>query len=262
MLSHIERLLLDYTDEREHIVQKDRDGGDSLNRIGAFYSCIAADYFDFTFSYHAAMAENERDGRYCRNPEPGRWYSNYDNTTRDQMINLEAAWALLGDTNRARRHFGQRIKRCMFHFSSQNDGYDSGLPLTHKFPDAPTPVELATIIRAGKYWALRPLLYILDWFLVLDCAIVRRLNARNLYDTDNNLLPAVLAALEIYPTFIGKIAKWFYAKSDAETRLLDYHAEGGVYDVNGTLIDVKNGIAPLGAIMARTFRKKIQCVSE
>lgn len=251
MKAQFAEIVSHYMDSHFHVVQKDADGGDSTHNTGATDACLASLGIENPF-FQPAMEVNEVDGRYCRNPSPGRWYSNYNNQTRDAMINLEAAWALRKDTARARRHFGKRIKRAMFHFSDENDGYDSGLPLYRKFPDPPTPVELATIIRAGRYWALTPLLLIFDLFLILDCAIFRRINERALYDSDAKLLPCMLAALAVYPTPLVHIAKWFYARSNAIECLLAYYGEA----------EGRNGIAPLGELMAGTFQIKIQGISK
>lgn len=251
-----------YIDARAHICQADGDGGDSLNRIGCYFSCADITFADMR-AYCVMMFYNNKSGRFCRNPEPGRWYSNYNNVTRDQMITLEAAWAILGEQTLARTHFALRIKRFMFHFNTEDNGYDSRegngvlIPLRKTFPDAPSPVELTVIIRAGRYSFLRPLLYLLDIAFIVDVGITRRLNDRNLYDTDVQLLPAVLAGLKVWPTFWMKIAKWIYAKTDAAERLTEYYAEGEVYNDKGELIDRKNGIAPLGKIMSDAFRTQI-----
>lgn len=233
-----------YIDSRLHIVQADGDGGDSLNRLGCYFSCAGMSGLSVAdmVQYTKAMSFNELDGRYCRNPSPGKWYSNYNNTTRDQMITLEAAWAILGSAGRARRHFRQRIKRALFHFSSEDNGYDSGQPLKRKLPDAPTFGELATIIRAGRYGALRPLLHLLDFAILLDVSFFRRG-----HDSDNQLLPVVLAALKVYPSIWAGLIKRRYAKTDAITKLMDYHSEEPGH----------NGIGPLGVIMAATFFKEI-----
>lgn len=247
-----------YMDKNCHVVQKDGDGGDSTHNSGAAWACVAAmnggkltadeRTASAKVDYLVATTVNERGtGRYCRNPAPGRWYSNYNNQTRDAMINLEALWAIIGDVSTARRHYAQRIKRALFHFSHENDGYDSGLPLIRKTPDAPTPVELGLIIRSGRFWLLRPLLYILDLALWLDCAFVRKLNERNLYDYDAKLLPAMLAAQAVYPTFIVELARRAYAKTDAPARLRDYYSEA----------PGRNGIEPLGELMVETFQAKI-----
>ena len=96
------RIRNEYTDEFDHIVQKDRDGGDSLNRLACILFCLYILKKHIPVANHAnwvanAIALNEEGGpgpgRYCRNPKPGSWWSNYNNTTRDQMVSLLAAFA-------------------------------------------------------------------------------------------------------------------------------------------------------------------------
>ena len=231
-------------------MQADGDGGDSLNRLGCALSCSINDELLskvllglYNNTVLGEEQTGEARGRYCRNPAPGRWYSNYNNTTRDQMLPVEAGWAINSMTRAARMHFALRLKRGMLHFSSENDGYDSGLPAYKKFPDVPTPVELGVIIRAGHFQLLRPLLYILDLFLILDVAVIRKLTERNLYDTDNQLLPCVIAGVKKFPTFLSRLAAKIYSKTDAPARLRAYHGPDN------------NGIVPLGEIMCKAFEK-------
>lgn len=257
----IQQIIRKYTDDTGHIVQRDRDGGDSLNRLGCFLSVASLESNDDEVRHAvahivAALMHNEDEGmqllgqpaRFCRNPtNPTRWCSNYNNTTRDQMQPVEAAWAIRGMQEMARRHFWQRIKRCFFHFSQENDGYDSGLPLIKKFPDAPTPTELGALFRATGYAALRPFLYILDAGLFIDALLSRYTNASS-WDRDNQLLPCIIAAQKVWPTFLSRLTRRVYASAPVEARLRHYHSES-----NGA-----NGIEPLGELMVLAYNKYIK----
>lgn len=232
-----------YIDSNLQIVQADGDGGDSLNRIGCYGVC--SQNYTLADEMLASNSAHLPPGRYCRNPKPGAWFSNPNNVTRDQMLPVEAYWAVSGNIAAARQHLKLRLKRALLHFSHENDGYDSGLPLVRKMPDVPSPVEICVILRAASIF--KPLLHILDIALIIDVTIMRNLNERNKYDLDNQLLPCILACKEIYPTYLSKLAAKLYSKTDAASRLKDYHAEG----------PGKNGIKPLGDIMARAFEKRI-----
>jgi hypothetical protein len=232
-----------HLDTNFQIIQADGDGGDSLNRMGVYGACWgfitgeSDDIFEKGLHYNA---QGLPPGRYCRNPDPAKWYSNMNNVTRDQMLPLESAWAILGMKDRARTHFKARAARLMLHFSHENDGKDAG-PLKRKFPDVPTPTELGLIIRAGRFYYLKWFLYMFDLFLILDVLVFRKLTERNRWDFDNQLLPVVLASLRVYPTGLSEFAALMYAGTDARERLRHYHSLE------------KNGIPPLGELMVKAF---------
>ena len=222
-----------YRDAYQMIAQRDMDGGDSANRIGVYYTCLAAlnaptdDMgmnvrvgFQITTS---RLTKGLEYGRFRRHPDHTRWYYNENNTTRDQMAPLEAAMALNKDTKLARAHFWKRAKRLFFHFSTQNDGADAG-PLKHKLPDPPTFSELGTLIRATRYKALYFLLPLTDLNLLIDVKFGRSLNERAIWDTDNQLLPQILAMLN-QPTFLSETVRRAYAQTDAAARLRNYYRE-------------------------------------
>lgn len=229
------------------------DGGDGLNRIGAAYACmgaLGAELDDVNLPLAEGLKNILRhnsvdlpDGRYRRHPDPKRWYYNENNVTRDQMVTVESAWATCATPDLARTHMKLRLKRCLFHFSSENDGMDAG-PLIKKFPDPPSLSELGTIIRACRLWYLYPLLPVLDVQLLIDIAWGRSLNERNLWDSDNQLLPQMAAALKVYPTPTSLWARHIYAKTDARDRLINLH--------------VKSDFPALGELMAYTFDKLVR----
>lgn len=235
--------ILRYVDPYAHIVQKDGDGGDSLNRLGIYETCLKylqavhfEKYKDAADFFEEAMEKNSPWlGRYCRHPAPGRWFSNVDNTTRDQMITIECAWVLNGKPDW--EHLKLRLKRGLFHFSDENDGYDSGLPLVRKFPDPTSPVELAILIRAFRLWPLYPLLYLFDLFLILEVALIRNLKI-NHWDFDVKLVPCVIACAHRWPTIFSHIAAALYRRTNADERIRYYFRE----------TDGNNGIRPLGEI--------------
>jgi hypothetical protein len=242
------------------IVQRDKDQGDSLNRIGVYYSTLAAlgVTFDDQFTTPSAglawtefkLTDGLNFGRFRRGVGQSRWFSNPDNVTRDQMVPMEAALALNGQKTIARAHFWKRASRLFFHFSTQNDGADAG-PLKFKLPDVCTPSEFGTLIRATKYKWLYWLLPVTDLFLYIDVVYSRSLNERSLYDADNQLLPQVLAALN-EPTFVTEYVRKAYAVTDAAARLRSYYSES----------DGRNGIEPLGELAALAFERAVGGLSK
>jgi len=243
------------------ISQRDEDQGDSLNRMGVYYSVLAAlnvnrDDESNTLIGGLYGAEfslrGSEFGRYRRGNDKSRWFYNENNVTRDQMVTVEAAMALVADREAARAHFWLRAKRAFLHFSTQNDGADAG-PLKFKLPDICTPSEFGTLIRATKYKFLYFLLPLTDLALLIDVKFSRSLNERALYDADNQLLPQVLAALN-EPTFVTEYVRRAYAQTDAASRLRSYYSEAEYADSPGKF---KNGIEPLGELAALAFERAV-----
>jgi len=240
--------ILKYLDKNYHVCQADGDGGDSTHRIGSISACSTnKELVDLMTKALIINEEYSGVGRFCRNPSPGRWYSNPNNTTRDQMQAVEAGWIVTNNVEQARRHFKQRLKRFMFHFSHENDGYDSGLPLIKKFPDITGPVESTLIIRGAQFSITRPLLYLLDIAYVLELLIFRRFAPLRDWDWDASFLPMLVAAKKRWPTFWIKIAIKMYAKLPVIERLRHYYSEK-----NGL-----NGIEPLGELLVDCYEREI-----
>ena len=247
------------------ITQADGDKGDTLNRLGVYYSALYAlgalrddraqplsvGLIRSYFSLQAGPTIIEF-GRFRRGNSANRWFNNPNNVTRDQMVPVEASMALSRDTELARAHFWKRAKRLFFHFSTQNDGQDAG-PLKYKLPDLCTPSEFGTLIRATRYKLLYFLLPVTDLFLWLDVKYSRSVSERSLYDADNQLLPQVLAALD-QPTFVTEFVRRTYAQTDAATRLRSYYSESEYADSPGKY---RNGIEPLGELAALAFERAI-----
>lgn len=244
----VAELKLKYVDDYGQIVQKDRDGGDSLNRIGT-YGALTGDS-EFVTDVLKQNSAHLPEGRYCRNPTPTHWYNNMDNVTRDQMIMVESAWAVCESeelVKMARTHMKLRLKRFLFHFSSKDGGGPDGGPLVKKFPDAPAPEEFGIIIRACRLPLLYPLLLVFDLFF-LGAVLLRNANRQNRWDADTKIVPMIRAANARYPTPIARLARWLYGATDAPAHIEAYYGE-----TNGN-----NGIAPLGRIMIDCFNKEFK----
>lgn len=101
----LEEIKANFLDEEGFIVQKDKDGGDSLNRLGHLYSLL------FLLGYQQdlqgrPLAEGfraqlkkvtVRPGLYRRHWDKQKWYYNENTTSRDQYTPVVIAAGLLGE---------------------------------------------------------------------------------------------------------------------------------------------------------------------
>lgn len=251
--------LTKYRDIWGLITQPDMDGGDTSQRTGSEYALLAslqAEQDDRGKDIRAGFLYDldklrVAEGRYVRHPTAqitirGRyipWYANPNNFPRDQSVVIQAAMVLLNTKEELRALVKARAKHWFFHFNTES--YDDSEDINHTYPDIPAPIEFAQFIRGLDLWYLRPLLYILDLQLLSDL-FFRSLNDRNKWDSDNMLVPVMLSSLSKWPTCVGKLAKWLYARTDAVTRLQYYHS------------DMNNGIEPLGDLYVLAFNRLIK----
>ncbi len=244
-----------YTTDGYQIGQKDLDLGDGACRLGQYYVSLAAlgvkqddlgMNIESGFRYRVLVNSKGLEyGRFRRGYAPGRWFHNEFNVTRDQTVPMLAAAALTRSINFARAHFWHRAKRLFFHFSEQNDGADAG-PLVRKMPDPPSPPEIGTLIRATRYKMLYWLLPLCDLWLYLDVKWGRSMSERSLYDSDGQVLPQLLAALD-QPTFVTEFVRRAYATTDAPERLAAYFSEQ----------NRRNGNEVLGTLMVTAFYRAV-----
>lgn len=244
-----------YRDMWGLLVQKDGDGGDSLQRTASYYALLGALNVEVDdrgksrqdgFKYDLDKYRVAR-GRYRRHPngilKGGRWikwYADPNNVSRDQAIVVQAALVIYDQKDEMKDVFRARIKRGLMHFNTES--YDDSSVIVKQIPDIPNLHEIGQFIRGMHVWWARPLLYITDAQLILDL-IFRTMSGRNLYDTDNMYMPILLAANARYGTFWGAWAKKLYAKTDAVQRLLAYHGADN------------NGIIPLGQLYKVAFEQ-------
>ncbi len=225
-----------YRDKYNLIAQADGDGGDTLNKTALYWGARqilnkgSAVGYDLDLTDIATGLEH---GRYRRHPDDTMWWSNPNNVTRDQMAPTEAAMALWDMKPRLVDHIILRLPRLLFHFDTQNNGYNVP-PLVTKFPDPPTPQELAVIIRGLHWYLLWPLLVILDLALlvsvfmtmtdgqpILNCAVAKR-----------------------YPTPFGYLAKYFLKRNTTVNAELTayWSAPEGVIPMANLLIAAKDAL--------------------
>lgn len=235
-----------YRDKFGLIVQKDGDGGDTLNRIAHYYGALkilnaqvddAGNATDVGF-YNDLLVIRRGipNGRFRRHPDTTRWFSNINNVTRDQMGPTEATMVLFDHTGLLKEHLRLRVKRGLLHFSSENDGQDAG-PLIHKFPDLPSPQELAVIIRGLRLWFLYPLLLLLD--LALFDAVFKDIRE------GQPILNMAVSKMRYRTPFSMLAIAALKRKKSAPQEIRDYHSEA----------PGNNGIEPLGELMVLALER-------
>jgi hypothetical protein len=243
-----------YIDAYAVIVQKDMDGGDSLHREGmyAFGKKLRYDNFENkvlvqdSSSLRRPASEDiiERfevsPGVYVRHPDPNKWYSNPDTTSRDQIMPIIAYCAAYEDYPRLWRLFTAVAQRGMF---AQNTIRIGNGEIDKKIPD-PMILNFAQFIRAGGWWTapLYPLLFVFDSIELIgtvfvamplhfqDDHLIPRLRTGNDVD-DNNVVIQHLLAAHYKPTPISELSRYLYSvtrqKNLGNTRLGEKNAVMG-----------------------------------
>ena len=235
-----------YIDAYAVIVQKDMDGGDTLHREGmyAFAKKLVYDahlnVISVAPNQSRGPASNSEDSRpdspeiiakfevapgiYIRHPDPKKWYSNPEATSRDQLIPVIAYCAAYEDYPRLWRLFKATASRGMFaqNFLRIGDGETE-----KKIPD-PMQLNLAQFIRAGGWWTapLYPLLFAFDSvellgtlitalpFHLRDDTLIPRFKNGNDVD-DNNIVVQHLLAAVYKPTPISELNRYIYTVTRA-----------------------------------------------
>lgn len=227
-----------YVDAYSVIVQKDFDGGDSLQREGmyAFGKKLRYDstdnkvYLTPPASRRIASVDimdnfEVQPGIYVRHPDTTMWYSNPDTTSRDQLLPVIAYCAAYEDYPRLWRLFNATLHRGFFAQNSLRIGDDE---TDRKIPD-PMFLNVAQFIRAGGWWTapLYPLLFVFDSYELVgtllsalplhfkDDHLIPRLKNDNDVD-DNNIVIQHLMAAAYKPTPISELNRYLYASLRTE----------------------------------------------
>lgn len=228
-----------YVDAYALIVQRDGDGGDSLQREGMYafgkWLRYNSDNNTVLISEPPERQNAERildkfevePGIYVRHPDPHKWYSNPDTTSRDQLVPLIAYCGAYRDHQRLWRLFKAFAGRGFF---SQNTKRAGEGHREWKVPDTMI-AHLGLFIRAGGWWTapFYPLLLVTDavelagTLLQLIPVHWEQTNKRfrwvDLRDVDdNNAIVAHLLAAKFKPTPISWLDRQLYAY----TRRINY----------------------------------------
>jgi hypothetical protein len=149
----LEEIKTNFLDEEGFIVQKDRDGGDSLNRLGHLYSLLFLlgrpedlQGRPLAEGFRAQLAKvTVHPGLYRRHWDKQKWYYNENTTSRDQYTPVVIAAGLLGE---------KQINTDIIGYLKQNGSYPNTIPNGDppgppKAPDILLPGNAADLWRGG-----------------------------------------------------------------------------------------------------------------
>lgn len=245
-----------YLDHLGLIVQKDFDGGDSLHRAGSFelvHSIAARKNIQVIHraghSLPTPWLTAQRlyevcPGLYVRHPDKGKWYSNPDTTSRDQLVPAIIALGMSGMRRELWRLEWQIIKRGLF---AQNiyRNWDDPLTQKRKLPDTFL-FCIPILIRAWGWRAFPfyPALLFLDFVDVLGQIVEsipihvtddREVRRKQPDDVDDmNGINKHLLALAVLPTPFSWLSRKIYSKFRMKN--LGNTKKGEVNHVMGALV--------------------------
>lgn len=220
-----------FIDSYAIIVQRDGDGGDSLQREGmyAFGKWLRLqNNGQEVFLEIPERRDNAKiiakfevqPGIYVRHPDPKKWYSNPDTTSRDQIVPLLAYCAAYSDHPRLWRFFKAVARRGFFMQNIQRAG---DVPKKWKAPDTLLG-HLGLFIRAGGAYTdpLYPLLFVTDSLDLVATLLyqfplhfeqtAKRFRIKELRDVDdNNDIIAQLMAVHFKPTPVSWVNRQLYS---------------------------------------------------
>lgn len=221
-----------YVDAYALIVQRDGDGGDTLQREGmyAFGKWLRYNHSNNTVVINDIPERQDskkiidklevKPGIFVRHPDPKQWYSNPDTTSRDQLIPLFAYCAAYEDYPRLWRLFKASAKRGFF---AQNTIRAGANHPERKMPDTILG-HVGLFIRGGGYWTMPfyPLLLVTDTVDLLGLLIQqipvhweqtnKRLRFYQPKDVDdNNAIIYHLVAANFKPTPISWLTRQLYS---------------------------------------------------
>jgi len=214
------------------IVQQDGDAGDSLHReaMVAFGRKLIYDRDANTAMVVEAPNREPagtiidkfevEPGIYVRHPDPTRWSSNPDTTSRDQLLPVIAYCAAYEDYDRLWRLFKAVSKRGFF---AQNYVENGPGKTRRKMPDTML-THLSFFIRAGGPWTipLYPVLLLTDSVrlagTLLNLVPIHisdggkriRIKRRSDVDDNNRIIGHILAA-EFKPTPVSWLDRMIYS---------------------------------------------------
>lgn len=236
------KILTDYTDKWNMIVTSEKDGGDSCA-----YGC-ALMYVDIIKAQaHIIPKDNYLNqlevapGRYCRHPDPAKWYSNPDTLSRDQMTPLLVLLGLTKDVPRLKRLFWSHLKRgLLFAWNTRMNGAAPGTPkYAWKFPDITGPEIWATWIRSFRLYPLYPLLVAFDVQTLIG-AIQDRYFPSTTIQMNQTLLTDF--STRIMPTPTSLLARFIYGKKTPIAALDHEYGDATPFNppVNQYLVPIVN----------------------
>lgn len=222
-----------YVDAYALISQRDGDGGDTLHREGMYAFGKWMRLHEDGKTVEIAEIPERRNSRqimnkfevepgiYVRHPDPMRWSSDPNTTSRDQLVPVIAYCGAYGDYGRLGRLFKATLKRGLFAQNIFKIGDNDGQHW--KVPDTMVGT-LGLFIRAGGWYTapLYPLLLttdMADLFATLLNLIPLHWEESNLKFRftenrdvdDNNTIIGQLMAVKFKPTPISWLNRQIYA---------------------------------------------------
>lgn len=225
-----------YVDAYSIIVQRDGDGGDSLQREGMYafgkwmrYESSSNTFFISDPSERqpaAVMSKFEVEpGVYVRHPDPDAWYSDPRTTSRDQLVPVIAYCGAYKDYSRLWRLFKAVAQRGFF---AQNIHHVAERKKQPKVPDTML-FHLGLFIRSGGYWTapFYPLLLVTDTLDLIGQIgnlipmhfeeASKRIRWKEFRDVDdNNTIIAHLLAAKFKPTPVSWLHRQIYSLTRAK----------------------------------------------
>jgi hypothetical protein len=214
------------------IVQRNGDGGDTLQREGMYAFGKWLRYSQESNTVVIADPPERRDpssvmdrlevrpGVFVRHPDPSKWYSNPATVSRDQLVPVFAYCAAYEDYPRLWRLFTTTAQRGFFAPNTTRAGAGHK---PNKMPDTMLG-HLGLFIRAGGYWTMPfyPLLFLTDTVDLVGTLLHqipvhweqtnRRLRFTEARDVDdNNTIIQHLMAAHFKPTPISWANRQIYA---------------------------------------------------
>lgn len=266
-----------YIDAYALIVQQDQDGGDTLQREGMYAfgkwlrynknkNVLIVDEIPERRDPAAIMDKLEvRPGIFVRHPDPWKWYSDPDTTSRDQLVPVIAYCGAYEDYARLGRLFKQTLKRGLF---AQNTKRAGDGPRSWKMPDTML-AHLDLFIRAGGWYTapLYPLLFVTDTVDLVGTLLqqvpihwqqtARRMRFKLPKDVDdNNVIISHLMAASFKPTPISWLNRQIYSITRRQN--LGNTEKGEANPVMGALVWYHRTEAGGNPEMAELYRPLVE----
>ncbi len=222
-----------YLDENGLVVQRGGDGGDSLNRTSVvrFLAQILGD-MDLMDKVGAVARLSNAYGKYRRSNHEGKWYSEYDRTSRDQLtpVLIYLGYISAGPYPAFNMLFFDHLKRGLlftyntrrnFQYPTLEEHLAKSTPDVKwnygwKIPDVTGPEFWALYIRGFRAWYLYPLLYFFDLETLIASVITRFQKQKD--DVINHAVVLEYAKVRM-DTFVMKLARMITPRPLLQSRL-------------------------------------------
>jgi len=212
--------LSDYLDDYDLVVQKDKDGGDTANKIGLLG---VASYFlkDVTLKNYVnnslvKLIVSTEPLLMVRNPKPRVFWSDPNHFSRDQQSAVVLGAALTDRLELVKDLAKAHLKRYGAYQNFQLFGKteDVNGKTTPVKGDIASPEHLGYYARALNLYVFYPLLYVSDLFMLINSIVIVIKSHRDPDDTSNDLnhIAALLFTKVKQPTLLSWLARQVYVR--------------------------------------------------